>query len=69
MFYEPYVDDPQNFGRARWEKADLMEAVEILHKARWQCCTHTIGDRAIDWVLECYENAMTKYLRPVQDIK
>ncbi len=64
FFYEPYVGDPDNYGRTKWTKEDLMEAVEILHRAGWQCCTHTIGDRAIDWVLDCYENAMTKYPRP-----
>ncbi|TRO52925.1 amidohydrolase, partial [Candidatus Bathyarchaeota archaeon] len=64
LFYEPYVGDPNNFGRTKWTKENLMEAVEILHRAGWQCCTHTIGDKAIDWVLDCYENAMTKYPRP-----
>jgi predicted amidohydrolase YtcJ len=60
FFYEPYKDEPDNYGRAKWEKEDLMQAVEILHNAGWQCCTHTIGDKAIDWVLDCYENAMNK---------
>lgn len=64
FFYEPYLGEPENYGRTKWTKEDLMEAVEILHRAGWQCCTHTIGDRAIDWVLDCYENAMTKYPRP-----
>jgi predicted amidohydrolase YtcJ len=64
FFYRPYVGEPDNFGRTKWEKKDLMKAVEILHNAGWQCCTHTIGDKAIDWVLDCYENAMTKNPRP-----
>ena len=64
FFYEPYVGDPDNYGRTKWTKENLMEAVEILHGAGWQCCTHTIGDRAIDWVLDCYENAMKKSPRP-----
>jgi predicted amidohydrolase YtcJ len=64
FFYKPYVSEPNNYGRTKWTKENLMEAVEILHKAGWQCCTHTIGDKAIDWVLDCYENAMTKYPRP-----
>jgi predicted amidohydrolase YtcJ len=64
FFYKPYVCEPNNYGRTKWTKENLMEAVEILHKAGWQCCTHTIGDKAIDWVLDCYENAMTKYPRP-----
>jgi len=64
FFYEPYVGESDNFGRTKWNKEDLMEAIEILHNAGWQCCTHTIGDKAIDWVLDCYENAMTKNPRP-----
>lgn len=64
FFYEPYVGEPSNYGRTKWTKENLMEAVEILHEAGWQCCTHTIGDRAIDWVLDCYENAMRKHPRP-----
>ena len=64
LFYEPYVGEPNNYGRTKWKKEDLMEAVEILHNAGWQCCTHTIGDKAIDWVLDCYENAMKMNPRP-----
>jgi predicted amidohydrolase YtcJ len=63
-FYEPYLGEPDNFGRTKWTKEELMEAIEILHNAGWQCCTHTIGDKAIDWALDCYENAMTKNPRP-----
>lgn len=64
FFYDPYVDDPDNYGRTKWEKDDLMEAVRLLHDAGFQTCTHTIGDRAIDWVLDCIENAQTLNPRP-----
>jgi predicted amidohydrolase YtcJ len=60
FFYKPYLGEDSNYGRTKWTKEDLMEAIEILHNAGWQCCTHTIGDKAIDWVLDCYENAITK---------
>ena len=63
-FYEPYVDEPDNFGRTKWEKEDLVEAVRLLHNAGFQTCTHTIGDKGIDWVLDAIENAMTLNPRP-----
>jgi len=64
FFYEPYVGEPENYGRTKWNKEDLMEAVRLLHNAGFQTCTHTIGDRAIDWVLDAIENAMNANPRP-----
>lgn len=64
FFYEPYVGEPENYGRTKWNKEDLMEAVQLLHNAGFQTCTHTIGDRAIDWVLDAIENAMNANPRP-----
>jgi predicted amidohydrolase YtcJ len=63
-FYEPYVGEPNNYGRTKWEKDDLVEAVHLLHDAGFQTCTHTIGDKAIDWVLDAIENAMKINPRP-----
>ncbi|MEM3032409.1 MAG: amidohydrolase family protein, partial [Nitrososphaerota archaeon] len=64
FFYEPYVGEPENYGRVKWKKEDLMEAIRILHDAGFQTCTHTIGDKAIDWVLDGIENAMRLNPRP-----
>jgi predicted amidohydrolase YtcJ len=63
-FYEPYVGEPENYGRTKWKKEDLMEAIRLFHDAGFQTCTHTIGDRAIDWVLDGIENAMKLNPRP-----
>ena len=64
FFYEPYLGEPNNFGRTKWAKEDLVEAVQILHNAGFQTCTHTIGDKAIDWVLDAIEGAMKANPRP-----
>jgi predicted amidohydrolase YtcJ len=64
MFYEPYYGEPQNRGRAKWRKEDLMEAVRILHDAGFQCCIHSIGDEAIDWSIDAFEEAMRRNPRP-----
>jgi len=63
-FYEPYAGEPENYGRIKWKKEDLTEAIRILHDAGFQTCTHTIGDKAIDWVLDGIENAMKLNPRP-----
>ena len=63
-FYEPYVGEPENYGRIKWKKEDLIEAIRVLHDAGFQTCTHTIGDKAIDWVLDGIENAMRLNPRP-----
>lgn len=64
MFYEPYVGEPENRGRAKWRKEDLIEAVSILHDAGFQCCIHAIGDQAIDWAIDAFEEAMKRNPRP-----
>jgi len=64
LFYEPYVGEPNNFGRTKWKKEELMETIKLLHDAGFQTCTHTIGDAAIDWVLDGVESAMKAYPRP-----
>jgi hypothetical protein len=63
-FYEPYLGEPENYGRTKWKKKDLMEAIRLFHDAGFQTCTHTIGDKAIDWVLDGIENAMKLNPRP-----
>jgi len=63
-FYDPYIGEPTNFGRTKWTKEDLTEAIRLFHDAGFQTCTHTIGDKAIDWVLDGIENAMKLNPRP-----
>ena len=63
-FYEPYVGEPDNYGRTKFTKEDLMETIRLFHDAGFQTCTHTIGDKAIDWVLDGIENAMKLNPRP-----
>ena len=49
---QPYSDDPQNRGVLIMEVEELKELFDIAHTSGFQCCTHAIGDRAIEVVLE-----------------
>ncbi len=49
---EPYSDDPQNTGVLYMDKDQLTDLFEKAHDAGLQCCTHAIGDEAIETVLE-----------------
>jgi predicted amidohydrolase YtcJ len=56
---EPYADDPSNRGILLWERAPLVSSMRRVHQAGWQIATHALGDRAVEMVLDCYEEAMT----------
>jgi len=49
---EPYSDDPSNYGVLYMNRSQLAELFKKAHSAGLQCCTHAIGDRAIETVLE-----------------
>jgi predicted amidohydrolase YtcJ len=61
---EPYADNPSNRGILLWERAALVSSMRRVHRARWQIATHALGDRAVEMVLGCYEEAMTGSARP-----
>jgi predicted amidohydrolase YtcJ len=56
---EPYADDPSNRGILLWERTALVASMRRAHGAGWQIATHALGDRAVEMVLDCYEEAMT----------
>lgn len=62
-FYEPYENDPANYGIIRIQQDELNETVFECHKAGIRCCVHAIGDRAFDMALDAYENALRKLPR------
>jgi hypothetical protein len=49
---EPYSDDPSNYGVLHMDAQQMTELFTKAHKAGLQCCTHAIGDRAIETVLK-----------------
>lgn len=61
---EPYADDSSNRGILLWERAALVSAMRRVHRGGWQIATHALGDRAIELVLDCYEEAMRGSDRP-----
>jgi predicted amidohydrolase YtcJ len=57
LFFEPYVDAPENTGLAQMAYEELEKLVVTLDKAGFQIGIHAIGDKANHWVLDAYERA------------
>jgi len=62
--HAPYADLPESRGILYWEDEDLRDFVLRAHGTGFQTGVHAIGDRAIDQVLDAYERALRKVLRP-----
>lgn len=60
---QPYADTPTT-GVLMYEPETLIQRIETVHRAGWQCAVHAIGDRAIELVLEGYRRALERYPRP-----
>ena len=57
--HEPYSDDHCNCGLILISKEEFDELAELCHNYNFQLCTHAIGDRGNEFVLDTYE----KYLK------
>ncbi len=55
---EPYSDDPDNRGLTVMSEGDLRKAVDEALANGFQVCTHAIGDRGNNIVLNIYEAAL-----------
>ena len=62
---EPYSDDPENRGLTLTSEEDLQKAVDDALRNGFQVCTHAIGDRGNNIILNVYEKALKRY--PTQD--
>ena len=62
---EGFEDDPQNTGYPQADPGDLRRTIVGAHLAGWQVATHAIGDRAVRFVVDCYEEALAR--RPRRD--
>ncbi len=60
---EGYSSDPDNTGFFVTEPELLREQILSAHAAGWQLAIHAIGDRAITYVLDCYEEALNAHPR------
>jgi len=60
-FFDPYSDDPTNFGilgKQMHPLSQMQEWITGADAARLQVCIHAIGDRAISTVLDMYTEAL-----------
>lgn len=65
--YAPYSNEPGNVGILKHSKEELTQGIVESHKAGLRPCTHAIGDRAIDEILDAIEEA-SKH-RPVEEAR
>ncbi|XP_034704748.1 protein LONG AFTER FAR-RED 3 isoform X7 [Vitis riparia] len=56
LFYEPYVDDPHNYGLLVTELESLFNMTMASDKSGLQVAIHAIGDKANDLILDVYES-------------
>ncbi|GAV75272.1 Amidohydro_3 domain-containing protein [Cephalotus follicularis] len=56
LFYEPYVDEPDNYGLQVTELDSLLNMTMASDKSGLQVAIHAIGDKANDLVLDLYES-------------
>lgn len=55
---EPYADEPDNRGLTLTSQSALQEVVNTALQKGFQVCTHAIGDRANNIVLDVYEQGL-----------
>jgi len=65
--YEPYCQEPGNYGTLVFPPEMLIAEVVRAHKAGLRPCIHAIGDRAIDVALDALETALQE--RPEPDAR
>jgi predicted amidohydrolase YtcJ len=58
-----FADEAGNQGYFQAAEAELRERVLSAHAAGWQVATHAIGDRAIDLLLDAYQEAQARHPR------
>lgn len=59
-----YHDTPGNQGLLQWSPEDLRRMLLDAHRNGWQIAAHAIGDRALDVVLDVYDEAQRRDPRP-----
>ena len=58
-----YVGDPDNHGLFATPRETLRDWILRAHASGWQCAVHAIGDEAVDFILDCYEEALERWPR------
>jgi predicted amidohydrolase YtcJ len=60
LLSEPYSDDPNNYGIEVTRKDEMLEYCIKVKEKKLQIAIHAIGDKALDNVLEVYEECKAK---------
>jgi len=61
--FEPYADDPDNYGTLTYTQDQMSDFILSAHRAGLQVAIHCEGDRAIEQVLYAYERALREVPR------
>ena len=67
LLYEPYTDEPHNYGKLFIPEDEVNRFVLDAHKAGLQVGMHAIGDHAVDILVKAYERAQKAY--PSEDMR
>jgi predicted amidohydrolase YtcJ len=62
--HEGFSDDAGNTGYPQADPDELRRTIVNAHLAGWQVATHAIGDAAVVFTLDCYEEALRRRPRP-----
>ena len=61
--HEEFADTPGESGYLQADAGKLTALIIAAHRSGWQVATHAIGDRAIDLVLDAYDQAQATHPR------
>lgn len=60
LMYEPYLDEPNNYGQSVIDPEVFYDLVQWAHDLGWSIETHACGDRMIELTAEAYADAMKR---------
>ncbi len=61
--HDAFSDDAGNTGYPQADPGELRNRIVNAHSAGWQVATHAIGDAAVAFTLDCYEEALRAHPR------
>ena len=59
-FYDPYLSEPENRGSILFPQEQLLQDVSAAYAKKFQITAHAIGTRAIDELLQVYEEVLKR---------
>jgi len=61
---EGYADEPDKLGFYAESEEKIHDWIIKGHQSGWQLAIHAIGDRAVSFILDCYQEALTNHPKP-----